>query len=197
MSGVFRGPVQALATRLLVALVLALGVAIAGPAGAASGPAPALAKCKDTRKHPKNLSSKRAARSIRCLVNRQRELRGAGSLDRKRALGKAARQHSRWMRAARCFAHLCSGEPDLGGRATRSGYLPCGCSWALGENIAQGKDRRGSPRVIVRRWMASSTHRQNLLSGRFRDIGVGVVRGAPGTSSHRSKLFTLTLGSKN
>ncbi len=196
MSDVLRGPVQAVAARLLVALVLALGVALAGPSGAVSGPASALAKCKDTRKHPKNLSSKRAARSISCLVNRKRALRGAGRLDRARTLGRAARRHSRWMRAAGCFAHRCSGEPDLRGRATRSGYLPCGCSWALGENIAHGKDRRGSPRVIVRRWMTSPTHRQNLLSGRFRDIGVGVVHGAPGTGSRSSKLFTLALGFK-
>ena len=181
--------------RFLLASLLSLGVALAGPGGIPSGPAHALAKCKDTRKHPKNLSSKRAARAIRCLINRQRELNGVRRLDRARALAKTARRHSRRMRRTGCFAHRCSGELDLAGRAARSGYLPCGCSWTLAENIAAGKDRRGSPRVVVRRWMGSSRHRRILIGSRFRDIGVGVVHGAPGSSDRSSSLFTVVLGS--
>lgn len=43
-----------------------------------------------------------------------------------------------------------------------------------GENLARDF---GNPTDIVRAWMASPTHRQNLLDGRYKDIGVAVMDG--------------------
>jgi uncharacterized protein YkwD len=39
--------------------------------------------------------------------------------------------------------------------------------------------RYGTPRAVVRAWMASPSHRRVLLLPAFRDLGVGVRRGAP------------------
>ena len=50
----------------------------------------------------------------------------------------------------------------------------------MGENLAWGAGaNRSSPRGIVAAWMESPPHRQNILDSRFREIGIGVVEGAP------------------
>ena len=51
--------------------------------------------------------------------------------------------------------------------------------WAYGENLAWGAGSRATPRQIVAAWMASSGHRANILSARWRNIGVGIAPGAP------------------
>lgn len=43
-----------------------------------------------------------------------------------------------------------------------------------GENLARDFD---SPEAVVRAWMASPTHRDNLLSARYEDIGLAVIEG--------------------
>ncbi len=79
-----------------------------------------------------------------------------------------------------CFAHQCAGERDLVGRVEAAGYLPCKCSWSVGENIAWGSGSSSSPRRIVDAWMNSAPHRANILDRRFEDIGVAVDDGSPG-----------------
>jgi len=34
---------------------------------------------------------------------------------------------------------------------------------------------------MVRAWMASTPHRANILAGKFREIGLGVLPGIPGS----------------
>lgn len=47
-----------------------------------------------------------------------------------------------------------------------------------GENIQYSSPPDlGTPQVIVDSWMQSNTHRQNLLSGSFSQIGIGIVDG--------------------
>ncbi len=79
----------------------------------------------------------------------------------------------------KCFSHECPGEADLTGRLTSARYLPCGCSWAIAENIAYGGGRLGSPREIVEAWMHSPDHRTNMLNPDYRDIGIGADDGTP------------------
>lgn len=52
----------------------------------------------------------------------------------------------------------------------------CGGTSA-GENVAAGPM---SPQEMVRRWMASPGHRDNVLRERFTHLGVGVARGSDG-----------------
>jgi uncharacterized protein YkwD len=47
----------------------------------------------------------------------------------------------------------------------------------FGENLAWGKGRRATPRVIVRSWMASPGHRANLLRPGWTRIGIGARTG--------------------
>ena len=96
-----------------------------------------------------------------------------------------------------CFSHQCRGEQDLVGRLTHAGYLPCGCSWAVGENIAYGSGDYGSPRDIVDSWMHSSGHRANILNGAYEHIGVAVASGTPGAERSRDgATYTTDFGYK-
>ena len=97
-------------------------------------------------------------------------------LGRHKLLDGPSRDHSRYMVEHRCFDHECPGEPDLADRIHR--YLAKdGRTW--GENIAWGSGELGSPRSIVRSWMHSEGHRQNILNREYEHIGVGVVWGSP------------------
>jgi uncharacterized protein YkwD len=51
--------------------------------------------------------------------------------------------------------------------------------WSLGENIAWGSGAKASPKAIVSAWMASPPHRRNILTRKYRRIGIGVATGAP------------------
>ena len=56
----------------------------------------------------------------------------------------------------------------------RAGYLP---ARALGENLAWGQAELGSPLQTLAAWLESPPHRANLLSGRWRDLGIAVQQG--------------------
>lgn len=58
-----------------------------------------------------------------------------------------------------------------------AGY-PMSGGYAVGENLAFGQNRAGSPRQIMAAWLASPPHRQNLLSGQWKSFGLGVHVGS-------------------
>jgi uncharacterized protein YkwD len=77
------------------------------------------------------------------------------------------------------FSHVSLSGSTFLQRIKRTGYLRRARSWSAGENIAWGSGGYATPRSIVRAWMNSPPHRENILNGRFREIGLGVARGAP------------------
>jgi uncharacterized protein YkwD len=44
----------------------------------------------------------------------------------------------------------------------------------VGENLAWGVGSAGSPNGVVQRWLASPSHRANLLRPGFRRVGLGL-----------------------
>jgi uncharacterized protein YkwD len=172
----------------LAALLAALALL---PAGAGA------AQCKGGDASPAKLSEKRAAKAVLCLINKARRKHHLKPLKRHRAQTKAAKAHNRRMVERRCFSHRCPGEPDLAGRLTKTGYLPCSCSWGIAENIAFGSGGAGSPRSIVDAWMHSAGHRANLLNGSYRHIGVAAERGTPAAGRQRDgATYTTDFGYK-
>lgn len=179
---------------LLVVATLAL--AAAGGPSPLPGPEPAFAaSCPGSDNGPRKLSSRRAARKVICLINKQRSKRGLGRLHGHGRLADAARHHSRRMQRSDCFEHECPGEASLTKRYARSDYLPCSCSWGAAENIAWGEGRKGSPRKIVDAWMHSPSHRHNIL-GSYEDVGVGVRWGSPQRRHANAGTYTLDFGYK-
>jgi len=136
-------------------------------------PASAEAGCKYSRKNPDDIRGKEARQAISCLVNKKRNEHGRGDYSNDGRLASAADNHSEVMARKSCFSHQCSGEPSLAQRIRNSGYLSGARSWSYGENIAHGSGGNGEPYSIVKSWMNSSAHRAAILSGTFKEMGVG------------------------
>ncbi len=97
------------------------------------------------------------------------------------------------MVAERFFSHVAPDGSTMGARVRASGYLDGLSSWAIGENIAYGSGSYANAAKIVQMWMESPGHRANILSGRFRAIGVGIVTGTPRGSEGAT--YTTNFGS--
>ena len=116
--------------------------------------------------------------AVLCLLNVQRRAHGLPSLRASRPLRVAATRWAQTMVRGRFFDHSRRGS-TLSTRVARTAYLRRTRSWALGENIAYGGGAQGTAAAIVSAWMGSPPHRANILTRRFRDIGIGVARGLP------------------
>ena len=115
-----------------------------------------------------------------CLLNEERTKRGLKALTAHPQLEKAAQNYTRAMVRERFFDHVSPGGSTLLSRVRRgTGYLQGARSYALGENIAWGSGDYATPQETVKGWMESAGHRSNILSRRFKHIGIGVVPGAP------------------
>lgn len=167
-----------------LALALASLATGAGAAGATTtGCARATAVADDAR------ALRHARDAVLCLVNRERARRGRPRLRASRALARAAGAHSREMASRGYAGHVSPSGAGAAARARRAGY---GRARLVGETIAWGARRRGSPAALVRALMRSPAHRRLLLDRRFREIGVGLSartpRAGPGAT------LTIALG---
>ncbi|MFZ5962866.1 CAP domain-containing protein [Thalassococcus sp. BH17M4-6] len=97
------------------------------------------------------------------------------------ALHTAALDHSDWMLDTDTFSHTGAGGSNAGARMTDAGYNFTG-SWAWGENLAyQGTSGRLDLDAAVGQMhetlFRSDGHRENILDGAFREVGVGIATG--------------------
>ena len=157
-------------------------VAVPPPVAAIAG------NCAGSRR-ARGTKVRRAA--IACLVNRARGAAGLRAFRGSRALGRAARRHARDMVRRRYFAHQRAGGPSLIRRARRAG----GRGRSVGEAIAYGCARSGTPAAIVGMWLNSPPHRAILLSPDLRKVGIGVAGRAPMPCGGRGGTFVLDAAS--
>jgi|HigsolmetaAR201D_1030396.scaffolds.fasta_scaffold07267_3 Uncharacterized protein with SCP/PR1 domains len=168
-------------------LTIAIAAALIAALPAATAPQDAQARsCKNANTASKRLSKKEARKAIQCLVNKKRS---AKNLRPNKNLQQAAQGHTRYMRKHNCFAHQCPGEGSLEARVRRTGYMKGARSYALGEVIAKNV-ARATPRDILKQWMNSPPHRQTLLNGTYRHLGVGV------SVRNGRALYTVVVGRK-
>ncbi|MBX6765135.1 MAG: CAP domain-containing protein [Rubrobacteraceae bacterium] len=102
-------------------------------------------------------------------------------------LERAARAHSRAMIRRDFFAH-----GDVGRRLHRFGYRWSRCA----ENIAWGQKSLGSPHNIMRSWMHSPPHRQNILDSYLHEVGVGTSSGTY-KNHHHVTMYTVDFGTRS
>ena len=150
-------------SRILSVVVVALGVALAVGA-------PAVA---DSFSTSKTLASKSATLgpgelAVVRLINAYRAKNGLRPLRVGPALSRAAQSHSADMARRGYFDH--------GAFATRLWSFGVRAPY-VGENLAEGT-RPLTPATIVRMWIQSAPHRENLLDRGFRRIGVGEAGGS-------------------
>lgn len=107
-------------------------------------------------------------------------------------LTRAAEDHSRDMLARNYFSHDTKGSgATFDQRIRREGYD----YRAAAENIAWGSGSLGNPSSIMRGWMKSDGHRKNILSRRYREVGIGVAEGTYQGYSNAA-VYTVDFGAK-
>jgi uncharacterized protein YkwD len=132
--------------------------------------------------------------SVLCLLNRERVRRHLKPLHRNAALDKAAHWQSRDMVAHRYFDHERRGGPGLVQRIRRTGYLKGARRWVVGENIALGEGQNSTAASIVKAWMASPHHKENILDSTYQDTGIGLVLASPDDGHGQSSTPAIPQG---
>ena len=124
------------------------------------------------------------------LTNNERSKLGLGTLKENGLLSEAARQKAGDMYAFNYWAH---NSPS--GRTPWTFFSDVGYKYQYaGENLA--RDFKDSDSVIVA-WMNSPSHRENIVNGKYQEIGIAVVDGKlQGTETTLVvQLFGTTYGS--
>jgi uncharacterized protein YkwD len=170
----------------------ALAAALLSPAEAAPAPAP----CGKSTESPHQLSLHAMRTSVLCLLNRARAHYHLRPLTYNTELRTSASAHSVSMVVHGYFAHEGPGG-SMDSRISRAGYLARAGRFRLGEDIGGGQGAYGSPLAVVKDWMHSPPHRENILDPAFRDAGVGVARGFPFGGRAAAATYTVDFGSRN
>jgi uncharacterized protein YkwD len=117
------------------------------------------------------------ARQVLRLQNAERRRHGLRKLAVNRSLNRASRRHARDMVRRHYFGHFSRAGRNVVDRV-RSTTYGSGRGFAVQENLYWWSPKR-SAAAVVRAWMSSAVHRANLLNGRWRQFGVGVVMRSP------------------
>ena len=171
------------ALRALAPLAAVSALALTAPAPAAAAP------CAGADANPTTASLQTVERATLCLLNQKRRQNGLPKLRYNKRLSLASRRHSRSMVARKVFEH-----GNFVGRIKAARYLKGTGTWSVGENIAWGSGTLATPEEIVRSWMNSAPHRHNILSRKFREIGIGTARGVPVRRNFEGATYTTDFG---
>nr|WP_246215314.1 CAP domain-containing protein [Modestobacter muralis] len=109
---------------------------------------------------------------VLALVNAARADAGCGVVAADGGLAGVARAHSADMRDRGFFSHT-----DPEGRSPFDRAAQAGVDDARAENIARGQPDADA---VVRAWLDSPGHRQNVLDCSYRTMGLGLATGAGG-----------------
>jgi uncharacterized protein YkwD len=167
--------------------LLAALIAVAAPAVAQA--------CGRIGAEPSELTVKEARGAIICLINQRRKANGVRKLRDESHLERAAQRHSSSMDSGNFFSHTGPGGSSPQSRIQSTGYMAGASAWGIAENIRWGRAGRGSPKAAVASWMNSPAHRDALLGGRYRHLGVGIALGSPtGGGEGNTAIYTATFG---
>jgi uncharacterized protein YkwD len=169
-------------------IFLAAAATFSSPAAAANFP------CAHASASPAHLSTPAASHALRCLINGVRRAHHLRPVRANHRLRFAARRHASDMAGRDYFAHASPGGTTMESRIRHAGYLGGVREWWLGEALAWGNGGAGAPRAILRGLLNSPPHRAILLDPGFRDVGIGVARGAPRGAGSGALTVALDFG---
>lgn len=104
------------------------------------------------------------------LTNQERKKAGVDPVNENSALGKAATLKARNMFEENYWAHFAPSGKSPWDFILGSGYKFTFAGENLAKNFSTSED-------VVKAWMASPTHRDNLLNSKYKDIGIAVEEG--------------------
>jgi uncharacterized protein YkwD len=182
-----------MARRLTVATALA--VLLTCMVGGAS---PALAakkkrSCAAASAIPRATTLPRAYDAVLCLVNQERARRRLKALRHSAELTRAALDHSADMVSRQYFDHTSLDGATVRQRVLRTGYFRGG-GGTVEEVLAVGWAQLSTPRSLVTLLMRSPSHKSILLNRALRDVGIGLVLGAPQPGYAGGATLTLDVG---
>jgi len=133
-----------------------------------------------------------------CLVNRLRRSHGLGALRANRELAQAAAGKASGMVRADYFADVGPSGRTAMSLVAATGYRARAARVAVGQNLAWGTGSEATPARIVAQWLASPPHRRVMLSGEYRDAGVGVIAASPAVvhAGGRGATYVLELAAR-
>jgi uncharacterized protein YkwD len=180
------------ARRIAAAVLAALAfVAVAG-----RSPDAFAASCGPVHAAPAKIGRAAVERAVRCELNAVRRGHGLRPVRANALLAGVARDHSRDMVQRKYFAHTSLSGTSFVQRIRRSGYLASAPHWMIGETLAWGSGGFASVHEIVQAWMHSPPHRRVILHAGYREVGVGVVWGAPRDVHSPAATYTADFAAK-
>jgi uncharacterized protein YkwD len=177
-------------------LVAAAAIAIAILALSSDTPPALAAACGSANVAPTQASHHALTHATLCLINAERRGHNLRPLRLNQRLSKAAQDHSRDMVRRRYFSHTTPDGSSFVQRIRGAGYLRAARTWIVGENLGWGWRRLGTAAQIVRAWMNSPPHREEILRPSFREAGIGVVSGVPRPLPRGGATYTVDFGVK-
>jgi uncharacterized protein YkwD len=171
--------------RILVALAALVAVAVTASAGSA-------------RSRGSAATQSRMQSALVAQINAFRSAHGLPRLRVVSTLNRAAAGHSTQMARLGYFSHDSANGQSFSQRIARFYRLRGYHRWAVGENLVWGAPALGAA-AAFRLWLSSPPHRANLLSPRWRDIGLGAVHttSAPGVYGGRpATIVTADFGAR-
>ncbi|ESA32232.1 scp-like extracellular [Leptolyngbya sp. Heron Island J] len=136
-------------------------------------------------------TSSEFAQEVLSLTNEFRAEHGLSPLTMSQELTITAQNYAQLMAEQDFFSHIGTDGSAPWDRAAAQGYT----ARAVGENIAAGQD---TPAEVVREWIRSDSHRQNLLNPDYTELGVGyfALEDDPGQVNY-GHYWTQLFGSGN
>jgi len=135
------------------------------------------ADCAGANLLPALASVPTAKSATLCLLNGERAARGLLPLAEQPVLTAAAQAYSQAMVSQRFFDHVAPSGQTIEDRL--ASYVGATGVWKTAENLAWGQGALATPASIVRTWMSSAGHRDNVLNASYGDVGVGITAGTP------------------
>jgi uncharacterized protein YkwD len=137
--------------------------------------------CPDADMPPAPDTGARYDAATRCLINMARAASGLRALRSEPRLAAAARACANDMVNRGYFDHVSPEGSTPRMRVRAAGYRGRSGRFRAAETIGWGSGQMATPSAIVSEWLQSSEHRAILLSPRYREVGIGLAIGAPGT----------------
>ena len=156
----------------------------------------AASNCPDADADSSATEEPRVRAATLCLLNAERTNAGLEPLKENARLRAAAVAHARDMVRQTYFAHESLNGKTFVDRISKARYVTSGYRWSGGENLGWGAKGLATPRLIMRDWMNSDEHRANILKSKYKEVGIGIVLGAPYADKERAATYATEFGAR-
>ena len=177
------------ALRVNFAMLASAALIAVAPATASA----ADANCANADDTDATATTAQLAASTLCLINAERQAAGRTPLSTNATLEQTASAYANRINATQRFDHVDVDGHHVADRVTAAGGSLA--AWdEIGENLGWGSMSSASPRALVRGWMDSPAHRDNILHSSFDRLGVGIAAGSLAADSPVGLTYVTVFG---